>query len=81
MRLFLGYTDSDSIYTYVSADADSIEFPVSQIIAGFQNGSNGTYQNFKLMTNSILYNYSTLSILFNSDQPAKNPRLEIMYTQ
>ena len=81
MWLFLGYTDTDSIYAYVSADADSIEFPVSQIMAGFQNGSNGTYQNFKLMTNSILYNYSTLSILFKSDQPAKNPRLEIMYTQ
>ncbi len=81
MYLFLGYTDMDSIYVYVSADADSIEFPVSQIMAGFQNGSNGTYQDFKLMTNSILHNYSTLSILFNSEQPTKNPRLDIMYTQ
>jgi hypothetical protein len=81
MYLFLGYTDMDSIYAYVPADADSIVFPVSQIMAGFQNGSNGTYQGLKLMTNSVLYNYSTLSILFNSDQPAKNPRLEIMYTQ
>ena len=67
MYLFLGYTDMDSIYAFVSADADSIEFSISQIMAGFQNGSNGTYQGLKLMTNSILYNYSSLSYIHIQD--------------
>ena len=81
MWLFLGYTDTDSIYTYIPSSVDSIEFPVGQIMAGFQNGINGFYNELKLMTNSSLYNYSTLSILINPGQPDKNPRLDIMYTQ
>ncbi|SVE07955.1 uncharacterized protein METZ01_LOCUS460809, partial [marine metagenome] len=81
MWLFLGYTDADSIYTYISSDADSILFPMGQILAGFQNGNYGIYNGLKLMTNSSLFNYSTLSILFNPEQSDKNPRLDIMYTQ
>ena len=81
MWLFLGYTDTDSIYTYIPSSVDSIEFPVGQIMAGVQNGINGSYNELKLMTNSSLYNYSTLSILINPGQPDKNPRLDIMYTK
>ena len=81
MLLFLGYSDVDSIYTYISSSADSIVFEIGQIMARFQSGNLDTYSGFKLMTNSTLYNYSTLSILFNPNQPEKNPRLNIMYTQ
>ena len=81
MWLFLGYTDVDSIYTFISSSADSIEFSIGEIMAGFQSGNLGSYRGFKLMTNTSLYNYSTLSILYNPDQPDKNPRLNIMYTQ
>ena len=81
MWLFLGYTDVDSIYTFISSSADSIEFSIGEIMAGFQSGNLGSYRGFKLMTNTSLYNYSTLSILYNPDQPDKIPRLDIMYTQ
>ena len=81
MWLFLGYTDVDSIYTFISSSADSIEFSIGEIMAGFQSGNLGSYRGFKLMTNTSLYNYSTLSILFNPNQPENNPRLNIMYTQ
>ena len=81
MWLFLGYTDVDSIYTFISSSADSIIFPIGQILVGYQNGSYGSYGDLKLVTNSSLFNYSTLSILYNLDQPDKNPRLDIMYTK
>jgi len=79
--LFLGYADSDSIFKYISSNDDSIVFPVGQIIAGFQNGTHGIYKDLKLMTNSSLYNYSKLSILYNPEYPDKNPRLDITYTK
>jgi len=81
MWLFLDIADTDSIFTYVGPSDDSIIFPVGQILVGYQNGSYGSYGDLKLATNSSLYNYSTLSILYNPDQPDKNPRLDIMYTK
>ena len=58
----------------ISNSIDIIELPIGQILRGYQNGSIGTYDGFKLMMGGSLYNYSILSI-------QENARIDIMYTR
>lgn len=87
MLLFLGYEDDFSqniIFEnqpiLVYSHTDSIVIPISQFMTSFQNDRSD--KSIKILTNSSRYNYSTLKILFNDmQQVAKNPRLDIMYTE
>ena len=58
----------------ISNSIDIIELPIGQILRGYQNGSIGTYDGFKLMMGGSLYNYSILSI-------QDDARIDIMYTK
>ena len=58
----------------ISNSIDIIELPIGQILRGYQNGSIGTYDGFKLMMGGSLYNYSILSI-------QESARIDIMYTK
>ena len=60
---------------------DSINMPIGRVLRAYQDKSIGIYRGFKFIMGNNLYNYSNLSIQYDSLYKDKNPRIDLMYTK
>ena len=87
-NIIVEYIDNENNYILfdninsqnITSDMDSIKINIGPIIQKYIN-SEIDYSKIILSSNSSTFNFSNISIIFNENDNAYNPRLELFYSK